>query len=197
MGEEIEQLKNPRTTRPPTPTITEAQVRLVDIHLRSEGCDDPGKTPNTCGIAYIKVDGKDYSLHGRGHNVVIVDAKTGAVLEAKSFDTYAVSNAGNSLGSYLDSKNGHQIVLVAVQDSASTYQAPAIDALKRKGATDPVVDFRGSFALVGYAQANITRPLWIAQQRRNSGQGPSEISLKNTTYIKCVRLLSPKDTYLA
>ena len=50
---------------------------FVDIDVRSEGCDDPGKAPNTCGIAYIKVDGKDYSFHGRGHNVVVVDSRTG------------------------------------------------------------------------------------------------------------------------
>lgn len=49
----------------------------MDIHIRSEGCNDPGKVPNTCGIAYIKVNGEDHSLHGRGHNVVIVDAATG------------------------------------------------------------------------------------------------------------------------
>lgn len=49
----------------------------MDIHIRSEGCNDPGKVPNTCGIAYIKVNGEDHSLHRRGHNVVIVDAATG------------------------------------------------------------------------------------------------------------------------
>lgn len=49
----------------------------LDIYVRSEGCNDPGKTPNTCGIAYIKVNGRDHSLHRRGHNVVVVDATTG------------------------------------------------------------------------------------------------------------------------
>ena len=50
---------------------------FVDIDIRSEGCNDPNKKPDTCGIAYIKVDGKDHSLHRRGHNVVTVDLKTG------------------------------------------------------------------------------------------------------------------------
>ena len=50
---------------------------VVNIHIRSEGCNDPGKAPNTCGVAYIKVDGQDHSDHGRGHNVVVVDATTG------------------------------------------------------------------------------------------------------------------------
>ena len=54
---------------------------MLDIHVRSEGCDDPGKAPGTCGIAYIKVNGVDHSLHRRGHNVVTVDAKTGTVID--------------------------------------------------------------------------------------------------------------------
>ena len=53
-------------------------VSVVDIHIRSEGCEDQGMT-DTCGIAYIKVNGHDHSMHGRGHNVVVVDATTGNV----------------------------------------------------------------------------------------------------------------------
>ena len=58
-------------------TLSFLAVSFLDFHIRSEGCNDPGMTTGTCGIAYIWVNGKDYSLHGRGHNVVIVDAKTG------------------------------------------------------------------------------------------------------------------------
>jgi len=57
-------------------------VYCLDIHIRSEGCDDPGKTAG-CGLAYIKIDGQDHSLHRRGHNVVVVDAKTGLWLLKK------------------------------------------------------------------------------------------------------------------
>ena len=51
----------------------------MGIKLRSEGCNDPGRTPGTCGLAYIYTDGIDNSLHLRGHNVVVLDAKTGNV----------------------------------------------------------------------------------------------------------------------
>ena len=50
---------------------------MLDIDIRSEGCNDPGKTPNTCGIASIKVDGVERSRRHRGHNVVVLDARTG------------------------------------------------------------------------------------------------------------------------
>ena len=70
-----------------------------------------------------------------------------------------------------------KIVLVAIQDEGSNYVKSALDALKRLGATDPVLpDFRGSFALVGYAGVN--KPSWITQKTAKRGLGPSEISLK-------------------
>ncbi|XP_078357479.1 uncharacterized protein LOC144642389 [Oculina patagonica] len=149
----------------------------VDIHVRSEGCNDPGKTPNTCGIAYIKVNGKEYSPKGRGHNVVILDDATGAFLGAQRFDTHGDGSAGDKLRDYLNGITGYKIVLVAVQDEGSVRVHPAIDALKRVGAVDPVtLDFRGSFALVGHVgPAHVAKPSWITQERRNSGQGPSEI----------------------
>lgn len=42
---------------------------LLNVELRSEGCDDPGKTG--CGTAFIKVNNQDYSLHRRGFNVAV------------------------------------------------------------------------------------------------------------------------------
>ena len=51
----------------------------MDVDIRSEGCNDSQKTPNTCGIAYIRVNGQDRSGHGRGHNVVVLDGATGKI----------------------------------------------------------------------------------------------------------------------
>ena len=42
---------------------------------------------------------------------------------------------------------------------------------------DPILkDFRGSFALVGYA--NPSKPSWIAQEQQKRYEGPSEIFLR-------------------
>ena len=49
----------------------------VDVYIKSEAYFDLPTTRNTHGIAYIKVNGEDYSRHGRGHNVVVVDGATG------------------------------------------------------------------------------------------------------------------------
>ena len=56
------------------------------------------------------------------------------------------------------------------------FMKSALDALKRLGATEPIADYRGSFAFVGYAGEN--KPSWITQKSTRRGQGPSEIFLK-------------------
>ena len=52
-------------------------LSVLRIFVRSEGCDDPGIPQDSCGKAVIKVNGRDYSKHGRGHNVVVVNYDTG------------------------------------------------------------------------------------------------------------------------
>lgn len=79
---------------------------VLKVFIRSEGCDDPGITPGTCGNAYIKVNGKDYSPHIRGHNVVVISAITGTILRAKGFDTFGDSSAGNHLRDFLNGIEG-------------------------------------------------------------------------------------------
>lgn len=51
-------------------------LRRLNIHLRSEGCNDRGKR-GRCGRASIWVNGKDLSKHRRGFNVVVLDYYTG------------------------------------------------------------------------------------------------------------------------
>ena len=73
--------------------------------------------------------------------------------------------------------NFSKIVLVAIEDSGATYMSPAIDALKRLGAVEPLqTDYRGSFAFAGYAGGS--KPPWVAQQNASRARGPRELSLK-------------------
>ena len=48
----------------------------IKYEIRSEGCADPGRTSG-CGIATIKIEGKDYSKRRRGINFVAVDGQNG------------------------------------------------------------------------------------------------------------------------
>ena len=53
----------------------------------------------------------------------------------------------------------------------------ALGALRRLGAKDPILaNYRGSFALAGYAQNN--KPHWVTQDQHARYKGPSEISLR-------------------
>ena len=56
----------------------------MDIDIRSRGCDDPGKPSKGCGATFIKVYEKNYAPRRKGHNVVIVDAKTGTIVHGDS-----------------------------------------------------------------------------------------------------------------
>ena len=53
----------------------------MDIYIKSKGREGPR---NTDGIAYIMVNGIDYSPQGRGYNVVVVDGTTGKKKTAES-----------------------------------------------------------------------------------------------------------------
>ena len=68
----------------------------IDVSVRSEACDDPGKTSG-CGISTIIVDGEQVSRKQRGHNVVVMDELTGKVLDSHAFDTYGSQKAGIAL----------------------------------------------------------------------------------------------------
>jgi len=74
------------------------------------------------------------------------------------------------------SVNCSKIVLVAILDDGSEYVSPALNALKRLGAKDPIlVAWRGSFAFAGYAESN--KPSWVTQEQHKRYKGPSIISL--------------------
>lgn len=66
-------------------------------------------------------------------------------------------------------------MLVAVQDEASRYGTVALSELKRLGAKEPIVlDYRGSFAMAGFAGSNL--PSWVNQAQNKRGEGPSTLT---------------------
>ncbi|KAK3728579.1 hypothetical protein QZH41_011661 [Actinostola sp. cb2023] len=51
--------------------------RVLDVSIRSEGCEDPVKLEGGCGRAYITVDCTEYSPKQRGFNIVVLDGASG------------------------------------------------------------------------------------------------------------------------
>jgi hypothetical protein len=56
----------------------------------------------------------------RGINVAAIDPRTGVILELKSYDTWAESNAGDRLVSFLSSLPAGTIIMMAVADEGSS-----------------------------------------------------------------------------
>lgn len=86
----------------------------MSIHIKSEGCEDPGIPEGTCGLAYIYVNGEDKSPHSRGHNVVVVDAVTGNVTLVANTQLkrgYAVYKK-YSTWSYSDKRRKYMLVVL-------------------------------------------------------------------------------------
>ena len=74
-----------------------------------------------------------------------------------------------------------KIVLVGVQEEGSRYASPAVSALKRLGARDPVLgSMWSSLAFAGYAGTG--QPAWMKKQKIQQWNamlhGPSQITLK-------------------
>lgn len=145
----------------------------MNVSLRSEGCEDPGKTG--CGRAFIKVNNIEYSVYQRGFNVAVF-SQEGLFMETRGFDTHKFSKAGISAVSYLNELSDERIVLVAVQDEASVHGGAVVDKLiERLGASAPILlQYRSSFALAGYTGAS--KPSWISQAQALRGLGPSIVT---------------------
>jgi hypothetical protein len=152
-------------------------VNELDLVVRSEGCNDPGISG--CGMAKIWVDGTDRSPHGRGHNIVVIDEKTGQFIKATSFDTHGDSNADNNMNSYLANEvSDYQIVAIAVQDEGTNTFADDSDVFnllaRDFGAVKPLeTDYRSSWLLVAAKRGEV-----FAQRVAESGKGTTNVHLK-------------------
>lgn len=61
-------------------------ITLLNVSVKSEGTNDPGKTPSTNGLAYISVNGKNYAPQTKGWNIAVFDALSGRFLTSAAFD---------------------------------------------------------------------------------------------------------------
>lgn len=82
--------------------------------------------------------------------------------------------------------------MVAIGDEGSLHVSPAINALKRLGASDPdvTVTLRESYALIGYAGDN--KPSWIEQKSATKANGPSIISSRIPLKLCKLRHFTPQ-----
>eukprot|EP00118_Oscarella_pearsei_P011791 m.81827 g.81827 ORF g.81827 m.81827 type:complete len:405 (+) comp36264_c0_seq1:143-1357(+) len=152
------------------------ESRVINCHILrvraySAGCEDQGVTG--CGIAKIEIWGSEYSYNRRGHNVVIVDPKTGRVEGRGSFDTFGDPKSGESFRRYLNRLSPHKIVIIATKGSADVHDHHAHTELSLLGAGSPLDAGRnGSWVLVSRKGC---RPAWFRQAWNVAEQGPTEV----------------------
>eukprot|EP00794_Sanderia_malayensis_P007556 gene7556-8393_t len=148
--------------------------KALHVKIQSEGCDDPRRTQG-CGYTTIKVDGVDRSLHRRGYNFVILDAKTGAFQTAVSFDTHTRHGPSQMYNYVQNLPDNSKIVLIGIQDEASRYMSYLVQAslLKLHGTPPFQTQYRAAFAMIGY-KGN-TKPAWVKQKLTNRYRGPAMI----------------------
>ncbi|XP_001629879.2 uncharacterized protein LOC5509360 isoform X2 [Nematostella vectensis] len=141
----------------------------VKVDVLSAGLDDD------VGSDYcnLKVDGTEYCLKMRGHNIAAF-YMNGTLIANAAFDTHRDEAAPNNMSYLIDSLPSNTLVLVAVQDSAFVRKSPAaIQSLIALGAVPPVWPngHRASWFLIGYKGE--PRPSWVKQGFADRYQGPS------------------------
>jgi hypothetical protein len=83
----------------------------------------------------IKVNGREVSLLGRGYNVVVIDPKSGAVINAKVFNTADDKAASRALTDFIAQiPNGFIVAVASQEEVAGNLGDGAVDALRSIGA---------------------------------------------------------------
>ena len=116
----------------------------VEITVQSAGWD-------VGDLGHIYVDGVEQSLNGRGYNLVVIDPRSGAVLDRASFDTHLDVEASFALADFVKNLPAGVIVALSVKDEASlNLDEAAVEALRQLGLEGNLRGhFRGSHAGVG------------------------------------------------
>ncbi|XP_048585239.1 uncharacterized protein LOC116614309 [Nematostella vectensis] len=149
----------------------EPRNRHLNVSVISEGYDDPAKNSNN-GLARIFVDGKDYSLNKRGHNIVAFSTN-GSFISRAAFDSHpSSSTAPIEMAAYIESLPSNTVIIIAVKDTAGSTGAAAHQAIQSIGGVSPLwPEYRASWWMVGHKGGPRT---WVSQGGADRYKGPSK-----------------------
>ncbi len=93
----------------------------------------------------------DASAGRQGYNIAVFDARTGALLDRRGFDTAANSYEADALAAYLRGVPAGRIVVLATKGAATDHLTPAaVEAMRALGSAATIDALRGqAHALVG------------------------------------------------
>ena len=155
----------------------------LDILAASAGSNDG----NFAGI-YIK--GENVISPGRGHNIAILDPRTGTLLEKRKYDLYGNAEAVGDLVKFLDSIQSGYYVIVVLKDEGSFVSSDLIRAYESLGSVFcRSVKFRDSWALIGVKGAS---PGEARESLHRSGTGEAAVRDTLFYYAPHGTLTSPR-----
>ncbi|CAH3104487.1 unnamed protein product [Pocillopora meandrina] len=157
--------------------------KRLSISVESQGFVDKkrGRTLYGRSRAYIRVNGRDYSLHRRGFNVVVINYKTGRIEARRSFDTHGSRKAARRFKSFIYRIRRGRIVLIAIQDEAYRFGRYYKYVFRRLRINTRGIrlSYRSSLALIGYVGRR--RPSWLKYMSRPQRRGPSYARIRIKT----------------
>jgi len=151
------------------------QVALNTISLEILAASAGSNDGNFAGI-YI--NGENVISPSRGHNVAILDPRTGTILEKRKYDLYGNAEAVGDLVKFLDSIQSGYYVVVVLKDEGSFVSSDLIRAYESLGSVFcRSVKFRDSWALIGVKGVS---PGEARESLHRSGTG--EASVRDTLF---------------
>jgi len=141
----------------------------ISLKVRSAGFDDGNYIDMHINGAWV------FGNQSRGHNLMVLDERTGQVIDTRGYDTNGVPEAADSLAAYIQRIPMGRLVLVGIMDEgASLINEAAYLALESLGsALARSVKFRDSWALIGRKGAAIGS---VPEKLSPTGTGPVELT---------------------
>ncbi len=125
--------------------------------------------------ASFEVNGNVVAIGYRGHNLLRLDPKTGAILEQTNYDTYGSSARADSMAAYIHRLPDSALVLIAIRDEGSVAMTEAAHlAMESLGSSlTRQVGVRDSYVLFGRKGAP---PGSVPELLKKSRTGPAVLS---------------------
>lgn len=139
-------------------TVQPHQVAPPNFAIGRTGVSSPVDIEARAGdLGSIKINGREASLLGRGYNLVVIDPRTGNVVQAKVFDTVGEIAQSRAMTDFIAQIPEGMIVVVASQGQASANLGERTVAGLRSigGQVDPRQDWDRSHVIVGVKGAAI------------------------------------------
>lgn len=128
--------------------------KVCDLDINAYGLDDA----NNAHTSWIKVNGDtvqtatyptlDNPVHVRGINTILLDPKTCATSDPKTFDTCGDDNAATAFANYIKGLKTGTVVVTTTSDEPQQKLTNAVSTLDSLGVDVSKLNYRGKITFV-------------------------------------------------